>query len=318
MAVPSDEALRAAIREILGSSNLTEMTPKLLRRQLEQKLARGEGEFDEETIKAKITGIMNEEVEALGLPEDAGDQEEEEERPKVRKAAKPVAAAPPKRSRSGSARRAKKGSDEEDEEEISEEDEEEEEHFESDDEDKPKRKRRPPPPRPKKPALQRNPEKNAEIERLKKIVRAAGLRVKGVVEDDDETIRNLADILTENGLGTRPSKDKVRDFKKKRDIERETLELNTRNIIGDLNRRATRGKRVSYMDVEASEEELEEEEGGEAPAEGAKAEGGEAGAAPAAAASEEKPAKKQRKEEEGDQPEDEDDFNPEEEGEEED
>jgi hypothetical protein len=43
------------------------MTPKLLRRQLEQKLGRNEGEFDEEAIKARITVIMNEEVEALGV-----------------------------------------------------------------------------------------------------------------------------------------------------------------------------------------------------------------------------------------------------------
>jgi hypothetical protein len=97
------------------------------------------------------------------------------------------------------------------------------------------------------------------VERIKSIVRAAGLRVKGLVpEDPAATRKNLAEILEAEGLSTSTSLAKAKAFKQKRDLQRDAdgirdrirwefsfafEELDTTNII-TTSGRPTRSSRA--------------------------------------------------------------------------
>jgi len=109
--------------------------------------------------------------------------------------------------------------------------------------------------------------KSAEIDRLRKLLRLAGIRVRGLDSDADKTISNLKQLFAANDLQANVSEAKAKEFKQKKDWQKDVEALDPKHIIGDVGLRTTRQRRtVSYTAPKLSGDEFEDD----APEDGAK------------------------------------------------
>jgi len=89
----------------------------------------------------------------------------------------------------------------------------------------------------------------------------------------DDQIESINQLLDENGLGSKPSKSKIQEFRKKREAQVDAEGIDQRNIISSGGRSSRTRRPVSYKfeiklgsddegesEVEEHEEEEEEEE----------------------------------------------------------
>lgn len=229
-----EKEYKEQIGKIIAEGNLEKLTARSVRESLEKHFKMEKGGLDKD--KALITKLMDEALEEQVSQDSKEKKRKREDKKKEKKE--------DKKDKETENKKKKESSSEEEEEDK-----------------EPKKKA-------KKSSKGDDPKKTAELERLKKIIRQSGMKVPMKLGDlsQDDAIKKVSKQLEEAGLGTHPSKEAIQDMKEKNDLDSEVDHLKSNKIIGDLNKRVTRGRTLTYtfQPPPDSDEEDDSDKGGDA------------------------------------------------------